>query len=208
MALHPVSAGLPKRQGRCDWQRELPTLRAGDDTLRQLRAADGRSLCRHLYRPAVLRFMAPCPRNVEAFRAFIRWAHLQRRRGVLACYGIVPADRSEPVGIIQIWRVENDFSTAEWGFAVSDDYWGTGLFIRAARVALDFAFTQLRIHRLEARAVDINVRGNKVLQKLGATSEGVLRSAFRDGLLFRDHLMWSILAPEWQRSRGGAAHAV
>jgi ribosomal-protein-alanine N-acetyltransferase len=207
MTLHESCAAVLKTPPPVDWRRGLPELHAGDDRLRELRAADARSLYRHLYRPRVLRFMSPCPQSVDAFHTFIRWAHRERRRGALACFGIVPAHRPHPVGVVQIWRIERDFSTAEWGFAVDDRYWGGGLFLGAARVAVDFAFTHLGVYRLEARAVDMNVRGNRVLEKLGATREGVLRGGFRDGSLYRDHVMWSILAPEWQRSRGRTTHA-
>jgi len=47
----------------------------------------------------------------------------------------------------------------------------------------------------------VNLRGNRMLEKLGAKKEGVLRGGFRDGAVVRDHVMWSILAPEWQAQR-------
>jgi len=59
------------------------------------------------------------------------------------------------------------------------------------------------VERLEARAVDANVRGNTVLCKLGAVPEGRLRNAFRSGATARDHVLWSILAEEWHSSRTG-----
>jgi RimJ/RimL family protein N-acetyltransferase len=75
------------------------------------------------------------------------------------------------------------------------------LFVRSAALALDTIFSRLGVHRLEARAVDVNVQGNRVLEKLGATREGVLRDGFRDGRVYRDHIMWSILAPTWHSRR-------
>ena len=103
--------------------------------------------------------------------------------------------------MIQFWPIEPDFSTAEWGFALGEEFWGTGLFVRSARLVLDVMFSQLGLRRLEARAVDANTFANRALEGLGATREGVLREGFHHGSVVRDHVMWSILAAEWHAQR-------
>ncbi len=184
-----------------EWRRALPELTDGRVSLRSLRQHDAHDLCEHLGTPAVLRHLSQSPRTAAGFQKFVRWTHEQRRRGSHLCYGIVPRPNGTTVGIMQIWPVERDFSTAEWGFAIGERHWGTALFARSARLFLEFAFGQLGVHRLEARAVDANVRGNAVLRKLGATREGVLREASRARGSFHDHIMWSILATEWPAMR-------
>jgi RimJ/RimL family protein N-acetyltransferase len=207
VALHHTPAGLPAvAPCAVDWRRSLPALRDGDDRVRELRADDAPSLVAHLHSPRVIRYIAPCPTTAKGFRRFIRWTHVERRHGAFACYGIVPHGETHAVGIIQVWRIERDFSTAEFGFVLGEAYWGSGLFVRAAQLVLDVAFSRIGVHRLEARAVDVNGRGNGILEKLGAKREGVLRDGFRDGDTFRDHVMWSILAPEWRLSRQRMSH--
>jgi RimJ/RimL family protein N-acetyltransferase len=175
----------------------LPELSDGTIVLRELRSRDAPSLLAHLNHSRVFQHIARCPSTVDGFRRFIRWTHAERRRGLHACYGIVPPGQTTPAGIIQIWPIERDFSTAEWGFALGESYWGTGLFMRSARLFLDAVFGPLGVFRLEARAVDANGRGNGVLRNLGATREGVLRGGFKEGDVVRDHVMWSMLAPQW-----------
>jgi len=179
------------------WRHRLPILSDGEIVLRELRAPDAPSLLAHLNRSAVLRYIDPCPSTVEGFRQFIRWTQNQRRRKRHVCFGIVPNGQTAAVGVIQMWPIERDFSTVEWGFALSDSHWGTGLFVRAARLFVDTLFADFGVLRLEARAVDANARGNGVLRKLGATCEGTLRNAFRKADSTMDHCMWSILANEW-----------
>jgi len=206
MAIHHSSVeGSSALASSPDLCRGPRTLSDGAVTLRALRGGDAPSLLAHLSDTRVLRYVAPCPSTVADFRRFIRWTHAERRRGALACYGVVPAGNTSVVGVVQIWRVDRDFSTAEWGFVLGRSFWGTGLFIRSARLMLDMAFSELGVYRLEARCVDVNERGNGVLAKLGATRDGVLRGGFRDGDVARNHVMWSILAPEWQTLR--ARHA-
>ena len=183
------------------WSNGLPVLSDDLVTLREPRASDVDSLFDQVRNPTVLQYIAAAPSSVENFGRFIRWTRVQRRNGRHICFAIVPHGQTSAVGVIQIWPVEPDFSTAEWGFFVGERFWGTGLFVAAAELMLDFAFGTLGVMRLEARAVDVNGRGNGILRKLGASCEGSLRSGFRDGLEPRDHVMWSILADEWMRRR-------
>jgi ribosomal-protein-alanine N-acetyltransferase len=199
-----LDSGDDERGLRRDWRGGLPELRDEAVTLRELCTDDAPSLVGHLHRPAVLQYIAPCPSTTPGFVRFILWAQAQRNSGGFACFGIVPAGETHAVGVIQFWPIERDYSTAEWGFALSESYWGSGLFVRSARLALDAAFAQLGIHRLEARVVDVNAFGNRVLESLGATREGVLRDGFRNGDVVYDHVMWSILATDWRKSRGQA----
>jgi ribosomal-protein-alanine N-acetyltransferase len=192
-------------ESRLGWRRALPELRDAAVMLREVRTDDAPSLLAHLNNPQVLRYVAPCPSTLDGFEYFIRWAHRERRRGMLACFGLVPKGEKRAVGVLQVWPIERDFSTAEWGFCVGKAYWGGGLFERAARLLLDAVFADLRVRRLEARAVDVNIRGTRALQKLGHVREGVLRSGYRCGNLTHDYVMWSLLADEWL-ARKGARH--
>jgi ribosomal-protein-alanine N-acetyltransferase len=190
-----------------DWRRSLPELTDGVVTLRALRVRDAHALVAHLNDPEVGRYIAAPPSSAATMARFVRWTHAERRRGMLRCYGIVPVGTGSPVGIVQVWPIERDFSTAEWGFALGRAYWGTGVFTRAARIFLDALFSDVGVHRLEARAVDVNARGNQAFARLGATRDGLLRNGFRDRTGFRDQIMWSILAPEWQARRREAQRA-
>jgi ribosomal-protein-alanine N-acetyltransferase len=179
----------------------LPTLTARGVTLRELRVEDADSLYTAFSAGAVGRFILPPPGTVERFSRFIAWTHHQQEAGRHLCFGIVPDGGEFAVGLIQVRREGPRDSTAEWGFVIAQEYWGTGLFVRAAELALDFLFGEAAVHRLEARTVVANDRGNGVLRKLGAAREGILRDGLcRDGEYF-DQVLWSILSTDWQNRR-------
>jgi ribosomal-protein-alanine N-acetyltransferase len=201
VAVHAAGERTEAVGPRADWRRRLPELRDAAVTLREVRGTDAPSLLAHLNQPDVLRYVTPCPATLEEFQQFIRWTRHERRRGMLACFGLVPNGEKRAVGVLQVWPIERNFSTAEWGFCIGEAYWGGGLFERAARLLLDALFADLRVQRLEARAVDVNDRSNHVLQKLSHVREGLLRSGYRSGDVVRDHVMWSLLASEWQAYR-------
>jgi RimJ/RimL family protein N-acetyltransferase len=166
-------------------------------TLREPRLADAVSLYARLTTPPVTRHISTPPSSPTGFERFISWVQNERSMGRHACFGIVPNGIEEPVGLVQVRQLEANFGNGEWGFALGEQFWGTGLFMEAAPLVLDFAFRDMRFHRLEARASVDNRRGNRVLEKLGAVFEGILRQSFSNEQASTDQMLWSIVADEW-----------
>jgi RimJ/RimL family protein N-acetyltransferase len=184
-----------------DWRSGLPTLTGSLVTLRELRESDACSLFIALTTDEVTRFISPPPTTVEGFEKFIAWTHRQRAAGQYVCFAIVPRGSDTAIGLFQIRSLETDFASAEWGFALASDFWGTGVFTDGARMAIGYAFETIGAHRLEARASLANGRGNAALRKLGATREGVLRKSFLRHGEHHDQALWTILADEWLEIR-------
>jgi RimJ/RimL family protein N-acetyltransferase len=184
-----------------DWQRGLPTLRGNQVVLRELRAADAASLFALLTTEEVSRFISPPPSTVEGFEKFIAWTQRQRQAGTFACFAVTVAGYDTAVGIFQVRSLESGFGTAEWGFAIGSDFWGTGVFQEGAEMVLDFAFDTIGVHRLEARAAVKNGRGNGALQKLGAVQECRLRKSFHKNGEYLDQVLYAMLDTDWRGSR-------
>jgi len=193
----PAAAVRAREAIQSDWRTALPVLAADGVELRELRASDARSLLATLTTEEVARFISPPPTTVEGFEKFIAWTRRQQTEGKYVCFGVVPAGRTDAVGIIQVRALDKEFGLPEWGFAIGSAFWGTGIFQGAARRVVDFAFETLPVHRLEARAVVENGRGNGALQKLGASCEAVLRQSFRRHGVRMDQMLWSIVRSEW-----------
>jgi RimJ/RimL family protein N-acetyltransferase len=178
-----------------DWWHQLPALSTATLQLREVDECDVDALFELLTEPQVSRYISPPPPSPAAFEGFIRWAHRQRRDGNCVCFALVPNGLEQAVGLFQLRALEPTFKIAEWGFAMGSAFWSTGIFQEAATLIIEFAFREMGVHRLEARAVDQNGRGNRALEKLGARGEAVLRNAFgRDYTQF----LWAILAEEWR----------
>jgi RimJ/RimL family protein N-acetyltransferase len=192
-----------------DWRKGLPVLTGSMVTLRELRLSDAPSLLAMLATEEVARFISPPPTTVEGFERFIAWTHRERAAGSYACFAIVPHGMDTAIGIFQIRQLEPGFATAEWGFAMGSAFWGSGIFVDAARLTVDFAFTVIGTHRLEARAAVQNGRGNGALRKIGAAQEGILRKSFlRDGE-YLDQVLWTILDEDWRKAKAvwtGSVH--
>jgi ribosomal-protein-alanine N-acetyltransferase len=186
-----------------DWRVQLPTLVATGVTLRPLQQGDAPSLVSVLARPEITRFISSPPETIEGFDQFIAWTQREQAAGRFVCFGIVPDGFQAPIGLIQIRARGPNFAIAEWGFALGFSFWGTGLFIRSAKAVIDFAMNVLGVHRLEARAMVSNGRGNGALRKLGATKEGTLRKSMYCHGRYRDQFLWAVLDEDWRRGQRG-----
>jgi len=180
------------------WTANLPRLAGTLVDVREVIASDAFALFELLSDACVVEYVSSPPPTVDAFAGFIAWAQRERAVGDSICFGIAPRGVDAAVGIIQVRPLEPSFFTAEWGFAIGAAFWSTGVFVEAAQLVAEFAFTTLKVHRLEARAVDENGRGLGVLQKLGAEPECTLARAFRKNGRTHEQLLWTLRADQWR----------
>jgi RimJ/RimL family protein N-acetyltransferase len=192
-----VTTGAVAAAARGDWRTGLPTLSGSIITLRELRPSDAPALFESMANDEVARFISPPPSTAEGFERFIEWTLRQRAAGQYVCFAVVPRGSDVAIGLFQIRSLEPAFGNAEWGFAIDCKFWGTGVFVDGAKLAIDFAFQALGTHRLEARASTENARGNGALRKIGATEEAVLRRSFLRGGEYHDQTLWTILREDW-----------
>jgi RimJ/RimL family protein N-acetyltransferase len=183
-----------------DWQFGLPTIRGPKVTLRELRESDAEALLAMLTSEEVAEFVSPLPRTVEGFSSFISDVQNERLVGSSFCFGIVPDGYDDAMGLFQVRQLEPGFGSAEWGFAIGSPFWGTGVFLEGARAVIDFSFGVVGVHRLEARSIASNARGNAALRKVGAMQEGTLRRSFQRNGRYFDQILWSILKEDWRQT--------
>ena len=176
-------------------------LSGGSVVLRDLRASDAASLFALLTTEEVARFISPPPTTVEGFERFIAWTHRERAAGKYACFAVTLKGFDTAIGIFQVRDLATGFDTAEWGFAIGSQFWGTGVFETGANLVLEFTFETLGVRRLEARAAVQNHRGHGALAKMGAVQEGVLRQSFAKNGRYLDQVIFAILRNDWRGLR-------
>ena len=143
-----IAAATAPHTTTSDWRQALPALTGAMATLRELRPTDAPALLTMLSSQEVARFISPPPTTIEGFERFITWTHRERESGNYACFAVVPHGTDTAIGIFQIRQLDPRFETAEWGFAIGAPFWGTGLFMEGAKLAVQFAFETVGVHRL------------------------------------------------------------
>jgi RimJ/RimL family protein N-acetyltransferase len=90
---------------------------------------------------------------------------------------------------------------AEIGYILGREYWGQGYAGEAQRRAIDYAFDDLGLHRLEADTHPDNAGSTRSLERLGFRPEGRLRERWLVGGRYSDSVLWGLLAEDWRAGR-------
>ena len=181
------------------WTEGLPPLQGALTTLREVDVSDVYPLFTLFSDPAVTAYMAPPPPTPAKFAGFVEWSQQQREQGHGLCFGIVPDGMTAAVGILQVRSLDTNLSSAEWGFVLSAHFWSTGVFFDAADLLMEFAFTTMRIDRLDARIALRNRRAHAAVQRLGARPGETLASTSPTGIPRDPELVWTLREDDWRK---------
>lgn len=80
------------------------------------------------------------------------------------------------------------------------DMRGKGIGSWAIAKTRDFAFEQLKLHRLELNVFSFNPRAKRAYEKAGFRQEGILRDAVWDGSVYGDDILMAILEEDFRPS--------
>ncbi|WP_150303090.1 UDP-4-amino-4,6-dideoxy-N-acetyl-beta-L-altrosamine N-acetyltransferase [Pseudomonas saliphila] len=107
---------------------------------------------------------------------------------------------SVPLGIVGFNHIDEVNRNSSWAFyAAPDAPRGTGS--KMEYLALNYAFDQLGLRKLQCEVLAFNEAVIKLHQKFGFTVEGVLREQHRIDGRFVDVYRLGLLAPEWAGHR-------
>lgn len=115
------------------------------------------------------------------------------RRGALAA---VERGSGALVGYILFKEFEEEVYEIGWIF--NRNYWRRGFAFESCKAVIDYAFTELRAHKIFAEAID-GVKSVGLMKKLGMQSEGVQRSQTRDNDgNWADLYFYGLLREDWK----------
>lgn len=86
---------------------------------------------------------------------------------------------------------------ASLGYWISEDQQGCGYMTEAGRLLIKHAFTEQKLHRLQAGVLPENVRSRSLLTKLGFKEEGFAARYIQIDGLWRDHVLYGLPVEEW-----------
>ena len=86
------------------------------------------------------------------------------------------------VGTVIIFNFDKEANHAEVGYVFHHKFWNMGYGTRAIGLLSDFALKDLKLHKIHARVVDVNLASTRILEKNGYVHEGLLKDHnFTDG---------------------------
>lgn len=103
----------------------------------------------------------------------------------------------EPVGLINLFSINDVFGLAEVGFGIIPEQWGNGYASDALRTMCSYAFEERGLHKVYGNAFATNAGSQRVMEKVGFQEEGILREeVIKDGRRVDMH-RYGLLAEEW-----------
>jgi ribosomal-protein-alanine N-acetyltransferase len=88
------------------------------------------------------------------------------------------------------------FQACYLGYKLDERSQGHGYMTEALTAAIDYLFTEQRLHRIQANYMPHNQRSAAVLRRLGFTIEGTARKYLFIGGEWRDHVLTSLTNPD------------
>lgn len=124
--------------------------------------------------------------------------------GTAVPYLLFETGHGRLVGGITLGNIRYGVSqSAHVGYWMGERYAGQGYMQDAVRTLVSHAFGVMRLHRIEAACIPGNTRSIHVLEKVGFTREGLLRSYLRINGIWQDHYIYGLVADELIPARPG-----
>jgi ribosomal-protein-alanine N-acetyltransferase len=93
-------------------------------------------------------------------------------------FGVFRRDTGELVGKVALMNVVRGLGQQAFlGYRMWNPHWGNGFAAEASKAAMDIAFRDLGLHRIEAGIEPGNARSVRVARKLGLKREGIRKKA-------------------------------
>ncbi len=146
---------------------------------------------------------ASAPTDPDRFRAYLE----DNSRPDFEAFLVCRLADDAIVGFFNISQItRGSLQSAYLGYAAGQRFAGQGYMREGIELVLRVAFTQLRLHRLEANIQPGNQASIALAQGAGFKREGFSPRYLKISGRWRDHERWALLAEQWQRRHGEAHH--
>lgn len=118
------------------------------------------------------------------------------------CFFLIVAPDGRIIGESIINEIDWRLRQANFRIAIfhpSDRERGIGSW--ATEKTCDYAFGELKLHRLELEVYSFNPRAERVYVKSGFRQEGILRDAILDGDKYADVIVMAMLEEDWKQRK-------
>lgn len=155
---------------------DLPTLETPRLILRRFRLQDAADVFAYACDPEVARLTTwEAHTTLEDSRRFVEWVVGQHEQGQVAPWAVVTRDDPRVIGTCGYGWWNPRHASAELAYAIGRPYWNRGLTTEACREVVRFGFEIMGLNRIEIRCHPDNLASERVMQKVGASFEGILR---------------------------------
>ncbi|KPL58486.1 GNAT family N-acetyltransferase [Rossellomorea vietnamensis] len=119
-------------------------------------------------------------------------------------WGIELKDGSGLIGEIDLYDFDSSTGNCEVSYSIAFDWWNKGYGTEALKAVVEFAFTNMNVHKLSAAHNTDNPASGRIMEKAGMKQEGLIRHMIRNAKdQYKDCAVYGLLREEYLLRREG-----
>lgn len=144
--------------------------------LRKLNPADDKRLFALRSNPEMSRFInRKVYETIDETRSFIAGISQRVDEGQAYYWAITVGNEDDLIGTACVFNISQEHHRAEIGYELLPEFQGNGYAQEAVKAVVEFCFTKLNLHSLEAVVVPLNLPSIKVLEHNGFVREAYFK---------------------------------
>ncbi|WP_343485828.1 GNAT family N-acetyltransferase [Allomuricauda sp. d1] len=137
------------------------------------------------------------PKNIDETKSVIaEWIEKSSEKNESFTLKIELSKSKQFIGLISLNLGSPKFRIAEVWYKLHSDFWNQGYATESLKKVLEFGFTELNLHRIEAGCAVENIGSIKVLEKVGMIREGRKRKVLPLKKGWSDNFHYAILSTD------------
>ena len=142
----------------------------------------------------VMRFIdRPRATSVKDALEYINKMHDSLKNNYGITWAISLKNNKPIIGTIGFWRIISEHFRAEIGYMLNTDFHAKGIMHEAMKPVLDYGFSVMNLHSVEANVNPENFASMKLLEKNGFIREAYFKENYYYNGKFLDTLVYSLL---------------
>jgi ribosomal-protein-alanine N-acetyltransferase len=119
---------------------------------------------------------------------------MAKNEGITWCLNLINKPNIH-IGSIGLWRIEKENYRAEIGYMLEPDLQGKGLMYEALQKVIEFGFSEMKLHSIEAKIDPRNIASAALLKKGGFVQEAHFKENCYHNGEFCDTAVYTIFSP-------------
>jgi [ribosomal protein S5]-alanine N-acetyltransferase len=127
--------------------------------------------------------------SLKSAQTLISFFNNQFRNKTAITWGMFVKAEKKLIGSFSFWKINKPHCRAEIGYSIRPDFWGNGFMTETFKTLIEFGFSQMGLHSIEANVNPQNNKSIRLLERIGFKKE----ACFRENFFFNEKYLDSVI---------------
>ena len=148
--------------------------------------------------PDIMKYIdRPIPKSIDDIHELIQKMEIMKSKGEGISWSIFKKENPDlKIGNIGLYRIIPEHYRAEVGYMLNIGNHQQGIMFEAIQKVIEFGFTNMKLHSIEANINPENIASKKLLEKTGFVREAYFKENYFFNGRFNDTEIYSLLNKE------------